>query len=179
MTSLWLRAVVIAMALLITACGAQQSQSGTTSAPPSPSATPEAIASPSPSPDVTDRMRVPSLGIDVPLVYEDCTAVSSPTLPPAGSALFAVCHPPTFYGIVLANAAPFHALASATTAPGGTRVEVWDQSGFEKTWTLSGGVQTLPQLQDGSCPGHGVGAGSLTVQLRGGGSCVERSGAPI
>ena len=133
-------------------------------------------ASPSPSPQIVNQLRVPSLGITVPLVYEDCKEFSSPSVPPSGSALLAVCTPPTFYGLVAVQGGPLEPLASLAAAPAGTQIMLWGQLGVERRWTLDGSVNTLDAFPDGSFPGHGAQPGALYVQIRGGGRAVERFG---
>lgn len=143
-----------------------------------PTSPPESTpaTSPSPSPQIVNRLSVPSLGINVPLVYEECTEFSSAAMPPSGSALLAVCTPATFYGVVAAQGGPLEPLASTATAPAGTQVVIWGQLGIERRWTLDGSINTLEQLPDGSWPGHGAQLGALYVQIRGGGRAVQRNG---
>lgn len=147
-----------------------------TAGPPTSTAIPTPGTSPPPSPRIVNRLSVPSLGINVSLVYEDCKEFSSATMPPSGSALLAVCTPATFYGVVAAQGGPLEPLASTTRAPAGTEIMIWGELGIERRWTLDSSINTLEQLPDGSWPGHGAQQGALYVQIRGGGSAVQRFG---
>jgi hypothetical protein len=135
-------------------------------------------ASPSPSPQIVNQLSVPSLGITVPLVYEDCKEFSSAHMPPSGSALLAVCTPATFYGVVAPQDGPLGPLASTATAPAGTQILIWRQLGIERRWTLDSSVNTFEAFSDGSFPGHGAVLGGLYVQIRGGGRALQRFGPP-